>query len=79
MPQTHKDQVFDADGNVVQETDRVEPARVVSEDQFRQLKRDLRAHRQLPTPLSAGQTRQWLITLSQAISFLGDETDAETE
>jgi hypothetical protein len=77
MPRTDKDQTVGPDGTIVSEIEVIRPVPKVSNDQFRQLRKDLRDARQLPTPLTAGQVRQWLIILSQAVQYLGKELDDE--
>jgi hypothetical protein len=77
MPRNDKDQVVGPDGEIISEQNVVRPVPRVSEDQWRQIKRELRDHRQLPTPLSNAQLRQWLISVNQAIQYLGNELDDE--
>jgi hypothetical protein len=79
MPRLDKDQKVDSDGVVYEEVEVSRPIPKVSGAEFRQIRKDLRDFRQLPTPLTAGQQRQWLIAVSQAIQFLGNELDDENE
>jgi hypothetical protein len=79
MPRLDKDQSVGPDGQVLSEVEVSRPAPKISHDQFRQIRKELRDFRQLPTPLTAGQQRQWLIAVSQAIQFLGNELDDENE
>jgi hypothetical protein len=79
MPRIDKDQIVGPDGQILSEQTVSRPIPKISTDQWRQIKKDLRDFRQLPTPLTAGQQRQWLIAVSQAIQFLGNELDDENE
>jgi hypothetical protein len=79
MPRLDKDQVVGPNGQIISEQTVSRAIPKIGNDQWRQIKKDLRDFRQLPTPLTAGQQRQWLIAVSQAIQFLGNELDDENE
>jgi hypothetical protein len=79
MPRLDKDQIVGPNGQILSEQTVSRAIPKINNDQWRQIKKDLRDFRQLPTPLTAGQQRQWLIAVSQAIQFLGNELDDENE
>jgi hypothetical protein len=76
MPRTERDETFDQDGNVIEVVERIVPERVVGDDEFQQIKRDLRALRQ-QEPLTEAQQRQWRNTVVRALSYLSGELDDE--
>jgi hypothetical protein len=75
-PRTERDETFDQDGNVIEVVERIVPERVVGDDEFQQIKRDLRALRQ-QEPLTEAQQRQWRNTVVRALSYLSGELDDE--
>lgn len=86
MPRNDYDQVVGPDGSIISEVAVVRPVRVVSDEQFRIAKQQVRSMiaAYFPGGVPTGEptlpeVRNWLIALSVALRYVAGELDDETE